>query len=271
MPLTIKEIARLIRVPEDELILRFQRVGAQVSNGLQIVPMGFLDQVVGPADIVLIERASSPINWAARNSSRQSTAYRREREAFTRNERDKEALDPSAARDDRIKADASVVVANVNEELIRYLARHPEETRVMPPRRFEQLIAEIFTDMGYSVHLTPETRDGGRDLLAHFKLPHGETLTLVECKRFASDRPVGIDIAQRFLWVVDNKDRASGGLIATTSYFSPEALDLERQYQYRLALRDFEVLKEWLNRYGTWRRRNASSALWLPSYADEEE
>ena len=124
-------------------------------------------------------------------------------------------------------------------------------------------MAELLRDMGYEVELTPETRDGGRDILAAFGLPHGEILTLVECKRFRPDRKVGIDILERFLWVMDRRDKASCGLIATTFYFSPEAIATERDYQWRLRLRDFEGLKEWLGKYGSWTRNNRMG-LWLP-------
>lgn len=87
----------------------------------------------------------------------------------------------------------------ISTEFIKYLARHPDFLYQIEPRRFEMLVAELLTDMGYEVELTPETRDGGRDILAAFDLPHGKILTLVECKKFRPDRKVGIDIIERFL------------------------------------------------------------------------
>lgn len=152
----------------------------------------------------------------------------------------------------------------ISKEFIKYLARHPNQLYELEPRRFEILVAELLSDMGYEVELTPESRDGGRDILAAFTLPHGKILTLVECKRFRPDRKVGIDILERFLWVLDRKDKASCGLIATTSYFSSDAIATEREYQWRLRLRDFDGLQEWLSKYGSW-TRNTGLGLWLPA------
>ena len=46
---------------------------------------------------------------------------------------------------------------------------HPELMRNLSPRKFEELVAELFSDMGYEVVLTPATRDGGFDFKAFRK------------------------------------------------------------------------------------------------------
>jgi hypothetical protein len=56
--------------------------------------------------------------------------------------------------------------AHTNDELIRYLAMHPEIMHELEPRQFEELIAELFSRMGYVVELTNRTRDGGKDICA---------------------------------------------------------------------------------------------------------
>jgi restriction system protein len=155
-------------------------------------------------------------------------------------------------------------LTEINSEFIKYLSKHPNLLYEIAPRRFELLVAELLKDMGYEVELTPETRDGGRDILAVFRVPHGKILTIVECKRYSPERTVGIEIIERFLWVIENKDRASCGLVATTSYFSPEARATEKQYQWKLTLKDFDGLKEWIGQYGTWVRR-PEVGLWLPN------
>lgn len=152
----------------------------------------------------------------------------------------------------------------ISREFIKYLATHPNLLYEIEPRKFEMLVAELLADMGYEVELTPESRDGGRDILAAFNLPHGKILTLVECKRFNPQRKVGIDILERFLWVLDRKDKASCGLIATTSYFSPESIAIEKEFKWRLSLKDFGGISEWLDRYGTW-TQSLTEALWLPN------
>ncbi|MCX5893316.1 MAG: restriction endonuclease, partial [Deltaproteobacteria bacterium] len=133
-----------------------------------------------------------------------------------------------------------VEVESVSKEIIRYIAKHPDFIHSLTPRKFEYLIAEILIDMGAEIELTPETRDGGRDILAAFNTPIGKILTLVECKKLSADRKVGIDIVERFLWTIEHKDRATCGLIATTSYFSSGAIKLQDSYRWKLKLKDFD-------------------------------
>lgn len=154
-------------------------------------------------------------------------------------------------------------LAEINEELVKYLSSHPNLIYDLSPRRFEMLVAEILSDMGFEIRLTPETRDGGRDIFAVFKLPIGEILTIVECKRYKPDNKIGVDIIERFLYTLDRKDNASCGLIATTSFFTSEARGIEKGFPWKLKLKDFSALKEWTSQYGTW-KKNTDSGLWVP-------
>jgi hypothetical protein len=146
-----------------------------------------------------------------------------------------------------------VELATINEELIRYLARNPKSLYVLEPRRFEELIAELFRDLGYEVLLTPRTRDGGVDLRAVRKDSIGTLLYLVECKRYGPSRPVGVDLV-RGLYGVAKAEGASCGILATTSRFTKDAQEFARRFQYQLSLRDHTNIVAWLEQY--LRRRN---------------
>ncbi len=134
-------------------------------------------------------------------------------------------------------------------QLINRLSSNPRLLYELPPRKFEELIAELLNRDGLEVHLTPTTRDGGRDVLAFHQTPIGRLLYLVECKRFDPGRPVGIAIVQRLYGVVVH-DRATAGLVVTTSRFSKESLTFGKTVQHQLGLRDYDALKEWLAKYG---------------------
>lgn len=41
-----------------------------------------------------------------------------------------------------------------------FLGRNPEYIRIIEPRKFEEVVAEIFIRNGYEVQITKETRDG---------------------------------------------------------------------------------------------------------------
>lgn len=155
------------------------------------------------------------------------------------------------------------VVSNL-DELIKHLMRRPEDIFTLNPRKFEELVSEILTDMGYEVKLTPETRDGGRDILAVENTKLGPRLTLVECKRYSKTRPVGKGIVERFLYTIRDQDKASAGLIATTSYFSPDAHAVAKKHQWQMSLADHAQLIGWLENYGNWNRTEANN-IWIPN------
>src|SRR6266581_6656005 len=92
-------------------------------------------------------------------------------------------------------------IQEISEEIIRQLARAPEDLYALSSRRFEEIICELFQDFGYDAHLTPQTRHGGRDVLAVLSTPMGKELTIVECKRYKKSVKIGVDVVQRLLWV----------------------------------------------------------------------
>lgn len=156
-------------------------------------------------------------------------------------------------------------IITLNQELADFFARQPERLHELTPRKFEELIASILRAMGAEVTLTKETRDGGRDILAVFRTPVGELLTIVECKKYRIDRCVGVGLVERFMYVVEKKDQASCGLIATTSYFSPEVHAMAKEMPFRLKLRDFKGIHEWVKSYGQW-FQDGKTGLWRPNF-----
>lgn len=139
-------------------------------------------------------------------------------------------------------------VVDINEELVSYLAQHPEKMYDMQPRRFEELVAELFRAKGYEVELTPRTRDGGIDIRAVHRSDIGTSLFLIECKRYGPDHPVTVEIV-RGVYGVAESEKATRGIIVTTSRFTRDAQAFQAQNQYRLELAAFNRLKEWLREY----------------------
>jgi hypothetical protein len=133
-------------------------------------------------------------------------------------------------------------------KLIAEFSKKPEILQELPPRKFEELIAELLSRDGLEVHLTPQTRDGGRDILAFQNSIVGKHLYLVECKRHNLGNPVGVSIVQRLYGVI-TQERATAGLIVTTSRFTKDALSFAETVQHQIGLKDYEVLKQWLKTY----------------------
>lgn len=135
---------------------------------------------------------------------------------------------------------------DVEREMFAYFTRHPDQMRLIPPRRFEELVAAIFKNNGFDVTLTPETRDGGIDIFAVQKnVLGGNLLHLIECKRYAANNKVGIGVVQRLAGIVD-QHRANRGVIVTTSTFTEDADEVRRMMPYKLAFAPYTDLTRWI-------------------------
>jgi restriction system protein len=139
----------------------------------------------------------------------------------------------------------TVVSGLVGARLVAYFKEHPEDLRQMDRRKFEELVAAIFDGFGYDVELTQQTRDGGRDIIA-VKKQIVEVKYLIECKRPDPGHSVGVR-AVRELFGVKNDERATKAILATTTFFTPDALTLFENHKWELEPRDYDGLLDWIN------------------------
>jgi hypothetical protein len=135
--------------------------------------------------------------------------------------------------------------ASVNRDLIQRLAKTPSLLHDLQPRAFEEVVAYLFRSRGYETILTKATRDGGKDIYAIRREDVGNLLFLIECKKYSPHRPVGVECL-RALYGQVQAENATAGILVTTSYFTQPAIDFWTNFQYQMALHDFEKLKVWL-------------------------
>jgi hypothetical protein len=136
-------------------------------------------------------------------------------------------------------------VRGVSLEVLHKLARRPEDLHLLSPRLFEEVMTEIFRRKGYEVTLTPASKDGGKDIYAVRKESGVTFLTLVECKHYAPDHKVGVELVRSLYGVVE-EEKASAGILATTSSFTAGAHKFQRKVQFRIGLQDFVGLQNLL-------------------------
>jgi restriction system protein len=136
-------------------------------------------------------------------------------------------------------------VTEVNDQLLRMLREKPEVLRLLPPRKFEEVVAQILKRLGYDIRLTPASGDGGFDIYAAKNDALGRFLFLVECKRFVPPNRVGVEIVRSLHGVVQSQ-KATAGIIATTSFFTSGAREFQKKNEHQLQLRDYLALQEWL-------------------------
>lgn len=151
---------------------------------------------------------------------------------------------PLREADPRFKAHIARLV-EVSDEVLRWLAEDPRRAHELNPREFERVVAELLTRQGYSVELTPATRDGGFDIRAASDNALGSFLYLVECKKYAERRPVGVQIVRNLAGVV-HATGATAGILVTTSSFTRDAHEFRHTIEHQMSLRQFDDLATWL-------------------------
>ncbi len=140
------------------------------------------------------------------------------------------------------------LVVSTNDALIEKLKREPSGLYKISPRQFEEVIADLLANMGMEVELTPETHDGGKDILAYMNTELGRFLTLVEAKQHNKSRPVGVSLVRSlFGTLVDHQ--ATSGMLVTTSRFAKPAKQFQERHKYQLNLKEYEDVVTWLLQY----------------------
>jgi DNA-directed RNA polymerase specialized sigma24 family protein len=137
-------------------------------------------------------------------------------------------------------------VTQVTANLLSRLADEPEELYSISPRQFEQVVAELLARQGYDITLTPASKDGGKDIYAATKTVLGTFLYVVECKKYSPDHPVGVGLVRQLYGVVQ-QEKATAGILITTSFFTKPAKEFQGQAAFQISLRDFFEIRKWLD------------------------
>jgi hypothetical protein len=151
------------------------------------------------------------------------------------------------------------IVTSLESGLIEVCRNEPSALYRLSPRQFEVLIANLLKAFDFDVELTAQTRDGGRDIIAIRQIGQAVAATkyLVECKRYDQSRPVGVAIV-RALHGVTHDERATKGILVTTSSFTKPATAFIERNQWTLEGRDYDGLLNWLALYEEARLRKVS-------------
>jgi hypothetical protein len=153
-----------------------------------------------------------------------------------------------------------VSLRDVYAEICKALTRHEIQLHDLPPRKFEEFVASVFENHGYHVELTKATRDGGYDIIAIRENPIDQELRmLIECKRYAPNKPVGISVI-RELWgvILDPANEFHCGMVATSSRLSLDAKNVLSTTHWRLSELDHNAIMKFAG------FRKDANGLWLP-------
>ncbi len=113
-------------------------------------------------------------------------------------------------------------------------------------RQFEEVVAELLIQDGYTVELGRGTKDGGKDITAVKELPGvGLVLSVWQAKKYSVGRPIGESVI-RELADTRNTNGANKGVIVTTTSLTRGALERIRQDRYLLHKVDGNDLQTWI-------------------------
>jgi hypothetical protein len=116
----------------------------------------------------------------------------------------------------------------------------------MPWRTFEEMIGTLLEADGWTVQVTQPSRDGGIDVVA-IKDDHviGAVKSVWQAKRYGPKRVVRLNEVRELSAIVDQQ-RATKGVVVTTSRLTKDAIDWIRRDTYRLDYRDARQVESWI-------------------------
>jgi hypothetical protein len=213
---TLTEFASELRVPSNVLIEKFEEAGVR--------GLGPADRITEGDKLRLLEALRA---WHSGERIASRIIYERK----------------------VVAPEQRILVEAVNDELLRHLAKCPQLMYQLTSRRFEELVARIFSDHGFDVELTRASRDGGYDILAKLHNPATSFIALVECKKYSPENRVGVEIVRGLYGVTEMKG-ANQGLVVTSSFFTRGAVEETARIGSKLGLKDYDALTMWLQAYG---------------------
>jgi len=149
---------------------------------------------------------------------------------------------------------------NISNEYMLWLRKHPEVIEKVSWEAFECIVAEVFTSKGFAVELTGRVRNDTCDVFAVRADEFGaETRYLIECKRYADCRRIGLSVVNQVIGAAKRKD-VDHAFLVTTSGFTKDVLTKKAVFRdLRLHLRDGKELAAWIREY----QPRRDTGLWL--------
>jgi len=132
----------------------------------------------------------------------------------------------------------------LHQEIFDYFDKNPKKLSVMPWRKYEILISEIFRNQGFETLLGAGTNDQGVDLRLLQKDGIDPLVTLVQVKRYSENRAVGFEAVFSLNgWV--HTENVKGGIFVTSSRFLPSAKKFAARENSRITLADGKDVSTW--------------------------
>nr|WP_278403631.1 restriction endonuclease [Pseudoalteromonas ruthenica] len=124
----------------------------------------------------------------------------------------------SLDNDEEIKNEISYIIRSASKAFIEAIAKNPRALDSLEWRDLERLLSEAFEGLGFSVTLTPPSKDGGKDLILEYEISGKLKSYVVEVKHWRAGNKVGGDAVSSFLDVIVKEKHIGGVFISTYGY-----------------------------------------------------
>lgn len=104
------------------------------------------------------------------------------------------------------------------EEIGSHFKRKFTDIYHLSPRRFEELVEDMFKRLGYQTELTKQTRDDGIDI--YLNRGRNDEQSIVEVKRFKPERKIGIALVDRLRGVQLRKGIPNAKFVTSSKFTS---------------------------------------------------
>ena len=133
---------------------------------------------------------------------------------------------------------------SLNAELYEYFDNNSEQLMRLHWREFEKLVTELLQSQGFQTEIGPGSADGGIDIRLVQRDPIGDILTLVQVKKYGTNRRIGLQAIQA-LHGVREVERANGSMFVTTSDYGPSARRFAGRENVQMALYVSDDVRKW--------------------------
>lgn len=117
-----------------------------------------------------------------------------------------------------IEHEISFIIKTASKAFIEAIAKNPKALDSLEWRDLERLLAETFEGIGFSVTLTPSSKDGGKDIIIQHEMEGNIKSYIVEVKHWRCGNKVGSNLVDSFFSIVVKEKHEAGIFIATNGY-----------------------------------------------------
>jgi restriction system protein len=158
-----------------------------------------------------------------------------------------------------IQQEVELILLETTQRFATLVARDSRALKHLEWRDLERIVASVFESLGFSVELTPSSKDGGRDVVLECRVEGRLARYLVEVKHWRAGNKVGGSAVRDFLKVVVSEPADAGVFLSTYGFCSNAFEQLTEIEKRRIRVGQESELVSLCRTY-----TKARAGIWIP-------